>query len=124
MLKYFYLRNLDLCCKKYSICMIYSRIGMFYVFSLKKKTNWLLFLLLSKIQELSYFSLLDAAILPTATKPKTLQTEEPSTTGSNHNVTANTSQDREFIPFENERIYSIGVMRMLTIALLRILYIC
>lgn len=25
-------------------------------------------------------------------------------TGSNHNVTANTSQDREFIPVENERL--------------------
>lgn len=57
-----------------------------------------------KIVELSYFSSLDAATLPTTTKPKTLQTEEVSTTGNNHNVTANTSQDREFILFENERI--------------------
>ncbi|KYN09879.1 DmX-like protein 2 [Trachymyrmex cornetzi] len=32
-------------------------------------------------------------ILPTTTKPKTLQTEEVSTTGNNHNVTANISQD-------------------------------
>jgi len=50
------------------------------------------------------FSLLDTAMLSTATKPKTLQTEEASITGSNHNVTANTSQDCEFIPFENEQI--------------------
>lgn len=48
--------------------------------------------------------LLGAAILSAATKPKTLQTEEASMTGSNHNVTANTSQDREFIPFENEPV--------------------
>ncbi|XP_011350261.1 dmX-like protein 2 isoform X3 [Ooceraea biroi] len=39
------------------------------------------------------------AILPTATKPKTLQTEEASTTGSNHNVTANTSQDPGTVTF-------------------------
>lgn len=54
--------------------------------------------------ELSCFSLLDTALLPTATKPKTLQTEEVTATGSNHNVTANPSQDREFILFENEHI--------------------
>jgi len=41
-----------------------------------------------------YFSLLDTAILLTTTK---LKTEEVNTTGNNHNVTANTSQDREFI---------------------------
>lgn len=57
-----------------------------------------------KIVELSYFSSLDAATLSTTTKPKTLQTEEVNTTGNNHNVTANISQDREFILFENERI--------------------
>ncbi|XP_011350260.1 dmX-like protein 2 isoform X2 [Ooceraea biroi] len=34
-----------------------------------------------------------------ATKPKTLQTEEASTTGSNHNVTANTSQDPGTVTF-------------------------
>lgn len=45
--------------------------------------------------------LFDTAILP-ITKPKTLQTEEVGTTGNNHNVMANTSQDREFILFENE----------------------
>lgn len=55
-----------------------------------------------KIVELLYFSSLDAATL--STKPKTLQTEEVNTTGNNHNVTANISQDREFILFENERI--------------------
>lgn len=47
---------------------------------------------------------LDTAILSTATKPKTLQIEEASTAGGNYNVTTNTSQDCEFIPFENERI--------------------
>lgn len=60
--------------------------------------------LLCDTRELSCFSLLDTAILSAATKPKTLQTEEASSTGSNHNVTANTAQDREFIPFENERV--------------------
>lgn len=54
--------------------------------------------------ELSYFSLLNATILPTATKSKTLQMEEVSTIGNSHNVTANTSQDREFILFKNEHI--------------------
>lgn len=43
-------------------------------------------------------------MLSTTTKTKTLQTEEVSTAGSNHNVTANTSQDREFILFEDEHI--------------------
>ncbi|XP_019697978.1 dmX-like protein 2 isoform X2 [Harpegnathos saltator] len=38
-------------------------------------------------------------LLPTATKPKTIQTEEASTTGSNHNVTANTSQDPGAVKF-------------------------
>jgi len=57
-----------------------------------------------KIVELSYFSSLDTATLSTTTKPKMLQTEEVNTTGNNHNVTANISQDREFILFENERI--------------------
>lgn len=46
--------------------------------------------------------LLHTAILSTAIKPKTLQTEEVGTTGNNHNIMANTSQDREFILFENE----------------------
>jgi hypothetical protein len=49
-------------------------------------------------------------MLSTATKPKTLQTEEASITGSNHNVTANTSQDCEFIPFENEQIVVVICM--------------
>jgi len=57
-----------------------------------------------KIVELSYFSSLDTATLSTTTKPKMLQTEEVNTTGNNHNVTANISQDREFILFENEHI--------------------
>ncbi|KAH0954621.1 hypothetical protein HN011_003189 [Eciton burchellii] len=39
------------------------------------------------------------AMLSTATKPKTLQTEEASITGSNHNVTANTSQDSGAVTF-------------------------
>ncbi|XP_032686027.1 dmX-like protein 2 isoform X2 [Odontomachus brunneus] len=38
-------------------------------------------------------------LLPTATKPKTIQTEEVSMTGSNHNVTANTSQDPGAVTF-------------------------
>lgn len=57
-----------------------------------------------KILEFLSFLLLDAAVLPAAAKPKTLQTEEASTAGSSHNVTANTSQDREFIPLENEPV--------------------
>ena len=37
-----------------------------------------------------------------AAKAKTVQTEEVSATGADQNVTGNTSQDREFIRFENE----------------------
>lgn len=71
--------------------------------------------------ELSYFLLLDAVLLPTATKPKTIQTEEVSMTGSNHNVTANTSQDREFILVENERI---GIICMFNIPQLCCCIVC
>ncbi|TGZ38450.1 DmX-like protein 2 [Temnothorax longispinosus] len=42
-----------------------------------------------------------AAILPTATKPKTLQMEEVVTAGNNHNVTANTSQDSGTVTFSS-----------------------
>ncbi|XP_029173439.1 dmX-like protein 2 isoform X2 [Nylanderia fulva] len=38
-------------------------------------------------------------ILSTATKPKTLQTEEVGTSGNNHSVTANTSQDPGAVTF-------------------------
>ncbi|XP_070155556.1 dmX-like protein 2 isoform X4 [Polyergus mexicanus] len=38
-------------------------------------------------------------ILPITTKPKTLQTEEVTTTGNNHNVMANTSQDPGTVTF-------------------------
>ena len=37
-----------------------------------------------------------------AAKAKTVQTEEVPTTRADQNVTGNTSQDREFIRFENE----------------------
>lgn len=65
--------------------------------------------------KLSYFLLLDTVLLPTATKSKTIQTEEVNMTGSNHNVTANTSQDREFILFENEHVVYIGIICMFNI---------
>lgn len=86
-----------------SICMTYMYNNKIHVFFLSSY-KYLLLDENSKILELSCFSLLDTAILPTSTKPKTLQTEEVSTTGNNHNITANTSQDREFILFKNERI--------------------
>ncbi|XP_050459131.1 dmX-like protein 2 isoform X2 [Cataglyphis hispanica] len=41
----------------------------------------------------------EQTILPITTKPKTLQTEEVGTTGNNHNVMANTSQDPGVVTF-------------------------
>ncbi|KAL6428109.1 hypothetical protein ACFW04_008468 [Cataglyphis niger] len=41
----------------------------------------------------------EQTILPITTKPKTVQTEEVGTTGNNHNVMANTSQDPGVVTF-------------------------
>lgn len=45
---------------------------------------------------------IDIKILCTATKAKALQSEENTMSGNEQNVTTHSSQDREFIRFENE----------------------